>query len=99
MIAERPRGLWFEPDSEERQIIGALREFLQAEVAPTAAERDESGAFPFAIVRKLGQMGVMGAQVPEEYGGAGLSTRIFAPDCGGNRGGRRLAGPHRGLAQ
>ncbi|RIH87915.1 Acyl-CoA dehydrogenase [Meiothermus luteus] len=78
MIAERPRGLWFEPDSEERQIIGALREFLQAEVAPTAAERDESGAFPFEIVRKLGQMGVMGAQVPEEYGGAGLSTRIFA---------------------
>jgi alkylation response protein AidB-like acyl-CoA dehydrogenase len=78
MIADRPRDLWFELDGEERQIIGALRDFLQAEVAPTAALRDESGDFPFEIVKKLGQMGVMGAQVPEQYGGAGLSTRIFA---------------------
>ena len=78
MITDRPRDLWFELDSEERQIIGALRDFLQAEVAPAAAERDETGAFPFEIVKKLGQMGVMGAQVPEQYGGAGLSTRIFA---------------------
>lgn len=78
MIADRPRDLWFELDSEERQIIGALRDFLQAEVAPTAAERDETGRFPFEIVKKLGEMGVMGAQVPEQYGGAGLSTRIFA---------------------
>ncbi|RDI96227.1 acyl-CoA dehydrogenase [Meiothermus sp. QL-1] len=78
MIAERPRELWFEPDREERQIIGTLREFLQAEVAPTAAERDESGQFPFDLVRRLGHLGVMGAQVPEAYGGAGLSTRTFA---------------------
>ena len=78
MIADRPKELWFELDTEERQVIGALRDFLQAEVAPTAAERDESGAFPFEIVQKLGQMGVMGASVPEQYGGAGLSTRIFA---------------------
>jgi alkylation response protein AidB-like acyl-CoA dehydrogenase len=78
MIADRPRDLWFELDSEERQIIGTLRDFLQAEVAPTAAERDETGAFPFEIVKKLGEMGVMGAQVPEQYGGAGLSTRVFA---------------------
>ncbi|MDW8426039.1 MAG: acyl-CoA dehydrogenase family protein [Meiothermus sp.] len=78
MIADRPRDLWFELDTEERQIIGALRDFLQAEVAPTATERDETGAFPFEIVKKLGELGVMGAQVPEPYGGAGLSTRIFA---------------------
>lgn len=78
MIADRPKELWFELDSEERQIIGALRDFLQAEVAPGAAERDETGEFPLEIVRKLGQMGVMGAQVPEQYGGAGLSTRVFA---------------------
>ncbi len=78
MIAERPQELWFEPNREERQVIGTLRDFLQAEVAPTAALRDESGAFPFEIVKKLGEMGVMGAQVPEQYGGAGLSTRMFA---------------------
>jgi alkylation response protein AidB-like acyl-CoA dehydrogenase len=78
MIADRPRDLWFELDSEERQVIGALRDFLQAEVAPTASERDQTGEFPFELVKKLGQMGVMGAQVPEQYGGAGLSTRVFA---------------------
>ncbi len=78
MIAERPQELWFEPNREERQVIGTLRDFLQAEVAPTAALRDESGAFPFEIVKKLGEMGVMGAQVPEQYGGAGLSTRMLA---------------------
>ncbi len=78
MIADRSKELWFELDAEERQIIGALRDFLQAEVAPTAAERDETGEFPLEIVKKLGQMGVMGAQVPEQYGGAGLSTRIFS---------------------
>jgi alkylation response protein AidB-like acyl-CoA dehydrogenase len=78
MIADHPRDLWFELDSEERQIIGALRDFLQAEVAPTASERDQTGEFPFELVKKLGQMGVMGAQVPEQYGGAGLSTRVFA---------------------
>ncbi|WP_027883005.1 acyl-CoA dehydrogenase family protein [Meiothermus rufus] len=78
MIAERPQELWFEPNREERQVIGTLRDFLQAEVAPTAALRDESGDFPFEIVKKLGEMGVMGAQVPEQYGGAGLSTRMFA---------------------
>lgn len=78
MIVDRPKELWFELRDEERQIVGALRDFLQAEVAPTAAERDETGGFPFEIVKGLGQMGVMGAQVPEQYGGAGLSTRIFA---------------------
>jgi alkylation response protein AidB-like acyl-CoA dehydrogenase len=78
MVADRSEGLWFELDKEERQIIGALRDFLQAEVAPAAHERDESGEFPHEIVKKLGQMGVMGANVSEAYGGAGLSTRIFA---------------------
>jgi len=78
MTADHAKELWFELEPEERQIIGALQDFLHAEVAPTAAERDESGEFPFEIVKKLGRMGVMGAQVPEEYGGSGLSSRIFA---------------------
>jgi alkylation response protein AidB-like acyl-CoA dehydrogenase len=66
--------LWFELSPEERQILG-LREFLTAEVAPGAAERDQSGLFPHHLVPQLGQLGAM---VPEEYGGAGLSARVFA---------------------
>lgn len=70
--------LWFEESREERAVLGPLREFLKAEVAPGAAERDRTGAFPFDLVRKMAQLGVFGATVPEAYGGAGLSTRLFA---------------------
>ncbi|AEB10830.1 acyl-CoA dehydrogenase family protein [Marinithermus hydrothermalis] len=78
MLTERSRELWFELNPEERQIIGAVREYLKDRVEPGAAERDRTGTFPHEIVRELGQLGVMGAQVPEQYGGAGLSTRVFA---------------------
>lgn len=71
-------GLWFEEGAEERQVLGPFREFLKAEVAPGAAERDRTGAFPWDLVRKLAEFGVFGALVPEAYGGAGLSTRLFA---------------------
>ena len=47
-------------------------------MAPGAAERDQTGAFPADLVRELGDMGVMGAQTPEEYGGSGLDTATFA---------------------
>jgi len=70
--------LWFEESREERAVLGPLREFLKAEVAPGAAERDRTGAFPFDLVRRMAQLGVFGATVPEAYGGAGLSTRLFA---------------------
>ncbi|RTH27283.1 acyl-CoA dehydrogenase [Thermus scotoductus] len=71
-------GLWFEESQEERAVLGPFREFLKAEVAPGAAERDRTGAFPFELVRKLAQFGVFGATVPEAYGGAGLTSRLFA---------------------
>ena len=64
--------------SDQRLILDALRSFLRDKVAPGAAERDQSGAFPFDLVRELGDLGVMGAQTPEAYGGAGLDTATFA---------------------
>jgi alkylation response protein AidB-like acyl-CoA dehydrogenase len=70
--------LWFELSSDQKAIIGPLREFLREEVAPGATARDHSGEFPFDIVAKLGEMGVMGMQVPENYGGAGLDTATMA---------------------
>jgi alkylation response protein AidB-like acyl-CoA dehydrogenase len=70
--------LWFELGEDQKAIIGPLREFLRAEVAPGASERDKSGAFPFDLVAQLGDMGVMGMQVPEEYGGAALDTATTA---------------------
>ena len=65
--------------TEEQQIIqAAAREFAQKEIAPIAAEFDESGEFPEASIRAAGELGFMGVEVPEEYGGAGLDPVSYA---------------------
>lgn len=70
--------LWFELSSDQRALIGPIREFLRSEVAPGAVERDRDARFPRDVVRALGAMGVLGMQVPERYGGAGLDTLTTA---------------------
>ena len=50
----------------------AARDFAEKEIKPIAAEFDESGDFPIETIKKMGEMGFMGIEVPEEYGGAGL---------------------------
>ncbi len=62
---------------EHEMIRQTAREFAQREIAPIAADHDETGAFPAATVRKMGEMGFMGIEVPEEYGGAGLDTLSY----------------------
>ncbi len=63
---------------EQRMIQDAAREFAQKEIAPIAAEFDHSGEFPAESIRKAGELGFMGVEVPEEYGGAGLDTIGYA---------------------
>jgi alkylation response protein AidB-like acyl-CoA dehydrogenase len=55
-------------------IRDAARDFAQNEIAKVAAEYDESGEFPMDTIKKMGQLGFMGIEVPEEYGGAGMDT-------------------------
>jgi len=62
---------------EHRMIQQAAREFAEQEIAPVAAEYDESGEFPLETIRKMGEMGFMGIEVPEEYGGAGMDTLAY----------------------
>jgi alkylation response protein AidB-like acyl-CoA dehydrogenase len=65
--------------TEEQQIIqAAAREFAQNEIAPVAAEFDESGEFPTATIQAAAELGFMGVEVPEEYGGAGLDPVSYA---------------------
>jgi alkylation response protein AidB-like acyl-CoA dehydrogenase len=63
---------------EQLMIQQAARDFAQREIAPIAAECDESGKFPEETIRKAGELGFMGVEVPEEYGGAGLDAVGFA---------------------
>lgn len=75
-ILEKP--LWFDLSDDQQALLGPLRDFLKHEVAPTAKERDKTGEFPHAIVKQLGEMGVLGMQVPEKYGGSALDTATMA---------------------
>jgi alkylation response protein AidB-like acyl-CoA dehydrogenase len=66
------------PFTQEHEMIRqAARDFAQNEIAPIAAEFDESGEFPSATIKKMGEMGFMGIEVPEEYGGAGMDTLAY----------------------
>jgi alkylation response protein AidB-like acyl-CoA dehydrogenase len=53
-------------------IASAAREFAEQHIRPHVMEWDESQEFPVSVFKKLGQLGMMGVLVPEEYGGAGL---------------------------
>ena len=68
----------FELTDEQQMIQAAAREFAQNEIAPVAATYDASGEFPVDTIRKAGELGFMGVEVPEEYGGAGLDTICYA---------------------
>jgi alkylation response protein AidB-like acyl-CoA dehydrogenase len=62
---------------EHRMIQQATRDFAQKEIVPVAAEHDETGEFPHETVKKMGELGLMGIEVPEEYGGAGMDTLAY----------------------
>jgi alkylation response protein AidB-like acyl-CoA dehydrogenase len=65
--------------TEEQQLIqDAAREFAQGVIAPVAAEFDESGEFPSETIRQAGELGFMGIEVPEEYGGSGMDSICYA---------------------
>ena len=68
----------FKLSEEQEMIRDAAREFAQKEIAPIAAEFDRRGEFPVDTIRKAGELGFMGIEVPEEYGGAGLDTIGYA---------------------
>jgi alkylation response protein AidB-like acyl-CoA dehydrogenase len=65
--------------TEEQLLIQqTAREFAQAEIAPTAIQRDREAIFPKEIVKKLGELGFMGMMVDPKYDGAGMDTVSYA---------------------
>ena len=65
-------GLNFQLGEEVDALRDAVRDFAQSEIAPRAAEIDHTDQFPMDLWRKMGDLGVLGITVPEEFGGANM---------------------------
>src|SRR4051812_31400390 len=68
----------FDLSDDHRLIRRTVRDFALGEVAPAAEELDRTKSFPYEIVKKLGDLNLMGIPFPEEYGGAGADTLAYA---------------------
>ena len=64
-------------NEEHKMIRDAARNFAQNEIVPIAAEFDESGEFPHKTIKKMGEIGFMGIEISEDYGGAGMDTLAY----------------------
>jgi alkylation response protein AidB-like acyl-CoA dehydrogenase len=72
-----PSDLTLTMTEEHIMLRDAVRDFARNEIVPIAAEYDESGEFPLETIRKMGKMGLMGIEIPETYGGAGMDTLAY----------------------
>jgi alkylation response protein AidB-like acyl-CoA dehydrogenase len=61
----------FSLSAEQREIQALTRDVVEAEIAPQAAAWDREHRFPRELIARLGELGLMGVCVPEQYGGAG----------------------------
>lgn len=64
----------FRLDEDQQLLRRTVREFAEAEVRPHVREWDEAQHFPRGLMPKLAALGLMGIQLPEAYGGAGMSA-------------------------
>lgn len=68
----------FELTEEQKMIRAMVREFARTEILPTAAKRDRTKEFPRENLRKMGELGLLGMNVPAEYNGAGVDTVSYS---------------------
>ncbi len=68
----------FELTDEQKMIQEMARKFAEREIRPVAAELDRTHAHPKEICAKMGELGLMGVTIPEQYGGAGMDYVSYA---------------------
>jgi short-chain 2-methylacyl-CoA dehydrogenase len=73
-----PGPMDFDLTDEQEAIRRLARDFAEGEVRPVAEELDRDKRFPYEIVAKLGELGLMGIPYPEEYGGGGADNLSYA---------------------
>ncbi len=91
----------FELNEEQRMWQESVHDFVEREVKSKAQEVDETGEFNWEAMRKMGPLGLLGLNIPEEYGGAGVdavSAAIAIEELGWGCGSTALAiAAHNGL--
>ncbi len=68
----------FELSDDQQMLRDTVRQFVEKEARPSVARRDEEGIWPTDLVKQMGEMGLLGVAVKEEYGGAGLDYVSYA---------------------
>jgi short/branched chain acyl-CoA dehydrogenase len=68
----------FDLTDEQRLLRDTVRDFARNEVAPQAEELDRTKSFPYELIAKMGELGLMGIPFPEEYGGGGSDNLSYA---------------------
>ncbi len=64
----------FSLTEEHKMIQQMTREFAETEIAPSSVERDKNSEFPTEVIKKMGELGLMGVMVDPKYDGAGMDT-------------------------
>jgi butyryl-CoA dehydrogenase len=64
----------FDLTPEQESIRKMMQDFTAKEITPFAGEWDKEEKFPWDVVKKMGQLGIFGTAIPEEYGGAGFDA-------------------------
>src|SRR5713101_7487257 len=67
-----------EPDEHQRLVQETARKFAQGSLEPIAGQLDREGRFPAEQLRELAELGMMGVNIPEEYGGAQAGAVAYA---------------------
>ncbi len=67
----------FSLSEAERDLVGLCRDFAQNEIAPRAPAAWDEAVCPTDLLREMGELGLLGMLIPEEWGGIGMSTVGF----------------------
>ena len=77
VLTEPTRGISFDETENQKMIAQMIKDFGVREIKPKMMEWDESQYFPIELFKKLGELGLMGVLVPEEYGGSGFGYHEY----------------------
>jgi len=70
--------MYFKTSQQHEEFRAKIREFAETEIKPIASTLDQENQFPDEIIRKMGELDLMGIPYPKEYGGAGLDVISYA---------------------